>query len=327
MKHSETAVGVALLCTFATVSVAQGTAEVNFPSRPIRMVAPSSPGGPLDLIARPVSQGLTDALGQQVVVDNRAGAAGLIGAETVASAAPDGYTLLFGFSGPLVIVPHLGGKMPYNTLRDFAPVSLAAQAPYILLVHPSIPVSSVKELIAFAKANPGKLNFASGGNGTGLHLAGELLKLSAGIDLVHVPYKGAGPGQTALLAHEVDMMFNGLPPALPHIKSGKLKALAVGGAKRSPLLPDMPTVAESGLDFNTTGWYGILAPRATPRPLITKLHAATVKALGAPSLKENLAKQGVEVVGSTPEEFGRLINAEWTKWQKVIQAAGLKLAQ
>jgi tripartite-type tricarboxylate transporter receptor subunit TctC len=291
------------------------------------MVAPSSAGGPVDLIARPVSQGLTDALGQQVVVDNRAGAAGLIGAETVATATPDGYTLLFGFSGPLVIVPHLGGKMPYNTLRDFAPVSLAAQAPYILLVHPSIPVSSVKELIAFAKANPGKLNFASGGNGTGLHLAGELLKLSAGIDLVHVPYKGAGPGQTALLAHEVDMMFNGLPPALPHIKSGKLKALAVGGAKRSPLLPDMPTVAESGLDFNTTGWYGILAPRATPRPLIAKLHAATVKALAVPSLKENLAKQGVEVVGSTPEEFGSLINAEWTKWQKVIKAAGLKLAQ
>ena len=327
MKHGETAVSVALLCMLANVSLAQGTAEMNVPSRPIRMVAPSSPGGPLDLIARPISQGLAETVGQQVVVDNRAGAAGLIGAETVAAATPDGYTLLFGFSGPLVIVPHLGGKTPYNTLKDFAPVSLAAQAPYILLVHPSIPVSSVKELIAFAKANPGKLNFASGGNGTGLHLAGELLKLRAGIDLVHVPYKGAGPGQTALLAHEVDMMFNGLPPALPHIKSGKLKALAVGGAKRSALLPDMPTVAESGLDFNTTGWYGILAPRATSRPLIAKLHAATVKALGVPSLKENLAKQGVEVVGSTPEEFGRLINAEWTKWQKVIQAAGLKLAQ
>ena len=302
----------------------QGTAEPHFPNRPIRMIAPSSAGGPVDVIARAVSQGLGEVLGQQVVIDNRAGAAGLIGAETVATGTPDGYTLLFGFSGPLVIVPHLGGKTPYNTLKDFAPVSLAAQAPYILLVHPSVPVNSVKELIALAKSRPGKLNFASGGNGTGIHLAGELFKLTAGIEIVHVPYKGAGPGQTALLANEVDTMFNGLPPALPHVKSGKLKALAVGGMKRSPLLPDMPTIAESGLDFNTTGWYGILAPRATPRAVIAKLHTATVQALNAPILKEGLARQGVEGVGSTPEEFGRLIREEWSKWEKVIGAAGLR---
>jgi tripartite-type tricarboxylate transporter receptor subunit TctC len=185
-------------------------------------------------------------------------------------------------------------------------------------------VSSVKELIALARSRPGKLNFASGGNGTGIHLAGELFKLTAGVNIVHVPYKGAGPGQTALLANEVDMMFNGLPPALPHVKSGKLKALAVGGTKRSSLLPDTPTVAESGLDFNTTGWYGILAPRSTPRALVTRLHTATVKALETPALKEQFVKLGVEPVGSTPDAFAKLIREEWVKWEKVIKAAGLK---
>jgi tripartite-type tricarboxylate transporter receptor subunit TctC len=318
---------VCIVCVLARASgvcIGQGTSEPTFPNRPIRMIAPSSAGGPVDVIARAVSQGLGEVLGQQIVIDNRAGAAGVIGAEMVATGTPDGYTLLFGFSGPLVIVPHLGGKTPYNTLKDFAPVSLAAQTPYILLVHPSVPASSVKELVALAKSRPGKLNFASGGNGTGIHLAGELFKLKARVNIVHVPYKGAGPGQTALLANEVDMMFNGLPPALPHVKSGKLKALAVGGTTRSALLPDMPTIAESGLDFNTTGWYGIVAPRATAAAVIAKLHASTVQALNAPALKEGLARQGVEAVGSTPAEFGRLIHEEWSKWERVIAAAGLR---
>ena len=315
----------AVLAGTSMACAAQSVSGQTFPTRPIRMIAPSSAGGPVDVIARAVSQGVGDVLGQQVVVDNRAGAAGLIGSETVATGTPDGYTLLFGFSGPLVIVPHLGGKTPYDTLKDFAPVSLAAQAPYILLVNPALPVSSVKELIALAKSRPGKLNFASGGNGTGIHLGGELFKLTAGVNIVHVPYKGAAPAQTALLANEVDMMFNGLPPALPHVRSGKLKGLAVGGAKRSPLLPETPTVAESGLDFNTTGWYGILAPRGTPRPIVNQLHAATVKALNAPALKDHLSKLGVEPVGSTPDEFGKLIRVEWSKWEKVIKAAGLKV--
>jgi len=318
----------AFACILAVASAAasaQGGIESTYPNRPIRMIAPSSPGGPVDVIARTVSQGLGEVLGQQVVVDNRAGAAGLIGAELVATGTPDGYTLLFGFSGPLVIVPHLGTKTPYNTLKDFVPVSLAAQAPYILLVHPTLPVNSVKELIALAKQRAGKLNYASGGNGTGIHLAGELFKLTAGVNIVHVPYKGAGPGMTALLANEVDMMFNGLPPALPHVKSGKLKGLAVGGAKRSPLLPDMPTLAEaSGLEFNATGWYGILAPPKTPRAIVNKLHAATTKALAMPVARDGLGRQGVESVGSTPEEFARLIREEWAKWARVIKAAGLK---
>jgi tripartite-type tricarboxylate transporter receptor subunit TctC len=313
-----------MLAGVSVAAPAQGAAEASYPSRPIRMIAPSSAGGPVDVIARMVSQGIGEVLGQQVVVDNRAGAAGLIGSETVATASPDGYTLLFGFSGPLVIVPHLGTKTPYNTLKDFAPVTLAAQAPYVLVVHPSVPVGSVKELIALAKSRPGKLNFGSGGNGTGIHLAGELLKLTAGINIVHVPYKGAGPAQTALLAHEVDMLFNGIAPALPFVKTGKLKAIAVGGSKRSPLLPEIPTVAESGLDFNTTGWYGILAPRATPRAIVMKVQGATAKAINMPTLKDHLTRQSFEGVASSPEDFGKLIREEWSKWERVIKAAGLK---
>jgi tripartite-type tricarboxylate transporter receptor subunit TctC len=322
--HIRTIVAAAL-CAASAIAAAQSAVDPNYPSRPIRMIAPSSAGGPVDVMARVVAQGLGEVLGQQVVVDNRAGAAGLIGAELVATGSPDGYTLMFGFSGPLVIVPHLGGKTPYDTLKDFAPVSLAIQGPYILLVKPGLPVNSVKDLIALAKQQPGKLNYASGGNGTGIHLAGELFKMTAGINIVHVPYKGAGPGMTALLANEVDMMFNGIAPAIPHVKSGKLKGLAVGGTKRSALLPELPTVAEaSGLAFNTSGWYGILAPPKTPRAIVNKIHAATVKALASPAVKDTLARQGVESVGSTPEEFGRLIREEWVKWEKVIRAAGLK---
>ena len=317
--------GIAALAAAMIVPAEVSAADAPYPVRPIRMIAPSSAGGPVDVIARPLAHGLGEVLGQQVVVDNRAGAAGLIGAELVATAAPDGYTLLLGFSGPLVIVPHLGGKTPYDTLKDFTPISLAAQAPYILLVHPSLPVTSVKELIALAKQRAGKLNYASGGNGTGIHLAGELFKLTAGVNIVHVPYKGAGPGMTALLANEVDMMFNGITPAIPHVKSGKLRGLAVGGTKRSPLLPELPTVSEaSGLAFNTTGWYGVLAPPKMPRAMVATLHGATLKALASPSLKDTFSKLGVEAVGSTPDEFGKFLREEWVKWQKVIKAAGLK---
>jgi len=323
-RYSKT-FAAAALCAASAMSGAQNAPAANYPNRPIRLIAPSSAGGPVDVLARVVAQGLGEVFGQQVVVDNRAGAAGLIGAELVATASPDGYTLLFGFSGPLVIVPHLGGKTPYDTLKDFVPVSLAIQGPYILLVRPNLPVGSVKELIALAKQQPGKLNYASGGNGTGIHLAGELFKTTAGVNIVHVPYKGAGPGMTALLANEVDMMFNGIAPAIPHVKSGKLKGLAVGGTKRSPLLPELPTVSEaSGLAFNTSGWYGILAPPRTPRAITNKVHAATVKALASPAVKDTLARQGVEAVGSTPGEFGKLIREEWVKWEKVIKAAGLK---
>ncbi len=300
------------------------TAPQSYPNRPIRLIAPSSAGGPVDVIARIVAQGWSEVLGQQIVIDNRAGAAGMIGAEMVAKAAPDGYTLLLGFSGPLVIVPQINVSTPYDALKDFAPISLAASAPYVLLVHPGVAAKTVQELVALARAQPGKLNFASGGTGVGIHMAGELFNLAAGVKITHVPYKGAGPGMTALLGGEVDMMFNGLSPALPHIKTGKLRALAVGGAKRSPLVPDLPTVAESGYQFNTSGWYGPLAPRGTPLAIVTKLHGTLVKALNLPQVRGRLTDIAVEVNGSTPQEYATRLREEMAIWGKVIDAAGLK---
>ncbi len=304
---------------FAPVAAAQ-----SYPNKPIRLIAPSSAGGPVDVIARIVALGWSEALGQQIVIDNRAGAAGLIGAEMVAHAPPDGYTLLLGFSGPLAIAPQLNASTPYDTLKDFAPISLAASAPYVLLVHPGMSARTVKELVALARAQPGKLNFASGGRGVGIHMAGELFNLAAGVKITHVPYKGAGPGMTALLGGEVDMMFNGLSPALPHVKTGKLRALAVGGDQRSPLVPDLPTIAESGFKFNTSGWYGPLAPSKTPRPIIAKLHDTLLQALKSPQVRDRLTDIAVEVIASTPEEYARRLREEITTWGKVIQAAGLK---
>ena len=300
------------------------SAQQPYPTKSIRLIAPSSAGGPVDVIARIVAQGWSEVLGQQIVIDNRAGAAGMIGAEMVAKAAPDGYTLLLGFSGPLVIVPQINVATPYDVLKDFAPISLAASAPYVLLVHPGVAAKTVKELVALARAQPGKLNFASGGTGVGIHMAGELFNLAAGVKITHVPYKGAGPGMTALLGGEVEMMFNGLSPALPHIKTGKLRALAVGGAKRSPLLPDVPTIAESGYQFNTSGWYGPLAPSGTPLTIVTKLHGTLVKALNTPHVKDRLTDIAVEVNGSTPQEYANRLREEMAIWGKVIEAAGLK---
>lgn len=309
----------------STLIMASALAQpANYPNRPIRMIAPSSAGGPVDVIARAICVNLADMLGQQIVVDNRAGAAGLIGAEIVAKAAPDGYTLLMGFSGPLAIVPHLVKQVPYDTNRDFTPVTLAASAPYVLLVHPSLPAKSVKELIDLAKAQPGKLLFASGGTGVGIHMAGELFNVAAGVKITHVPYKGAGPGMTALLAGEVNMMFNGLSAALPQVKAGRLRALAVGGDKRSALLPDLPTVAESGLQFNTSGWYGVLGPAGLPRALVNKIRSDTLRALAAAETKERMAALAVETIGSTPEAFADLLKQEYAQWGRVVKAAGIK---
>ena len=300
------------------------TAPVSFPSKPIRMIAPSSPGGPVDLICRAVSQGLGEALGQQVVIENRAGAAGLIGTELVVKSPPDGYTLLFGFSGPLAIVPNLNPSTPYNPLTDLVPISMVAAADYILLAHPSVPAKTVKQLVALARSRPGKMNFASGGSGTGIHMAGELFKNIAGVRIQHVPYKGAAPAMTALMAGEVDIMFNAVPPTFPHIKSGKVRPLAVGGAKRSRLLPEIPTIRESGYDFVMTGWYGVLAPKGTPQPVVGKLHGELVRALKTPEMKERLDKLQVEEIGSSPEEFAKHMREESTRWAKIIESAGLR---
>jgi tripartite-type tricarboxylate transporter receptor subunit TctC len=306
-------------------SAASYAADPAFPARPIRMIAPSSAGGPVDVVTRIISQAFADTIGQQVVVDNRAGAAGLIGADIVAKATPDGYTLLLGFSGPLVIVPQLNATpAPYDPIKDFAHVSLAATAPYVLLVNPSSPAKSVQELMALAKSQPGRLLYGSGGNGTGIHMAGELFNIIAGTNVVHVPFKGAAPATTALIAGQVNMMFNGLPGAVAHIKAGRVRALAMVSAKRSALMPELPTAIESGLNMEATGWYGVLAPRDTPAPVRAKLNAELNRALATSTLRERLAQQGTETVGSTPAEFTAKIREEWDKWGKVIATAGLK---
>jgi tripartite-type tricarboxylate transporter receptor subunit TctC len=297
----------------------------SYPVKPIRVIAPSGAGGPVDVICRAVSQGLGEVLGQPLVVENRVGAAGLIGTDVVAKAPPDGYTLLFGFSGPLAIVPNLNPKTPYDPRKDLVAISQVASAPYVLLVHPSVPAKTVKQLVALAKSRPGRMNFGSGGVGVGLHMAGELLKVSAGINIVHVPYKGAAPAMTALMAGEVDMMFDGLSAALPHIQEGRVRALAVGGGKRSSLLPELPTVQEAaGFRFNTSGWYGMVAPRGTPAAVVTRIHEAIVRTLAKPELRDSLAKLAVEPVGSSPDEFARQIRDENAAWAKVIKAAGIQ---
>lgn len=309
----------------ACLGLAQLAAAQAYPTRAIRMISPSGAGGPVDVICRTVAQGLGEVLGQQIVVENRVGAAGLIGTDFVAKSTPDGYTLLFGFSGPLAIVPNLNPKTPYDPTKDLIAISQVAAAPYVLLVHPSVPAKSVKQLVALARSQPGKMNFGSGGVGVGIHMAGELFKVAAGVQIVHVPYQGAAPAMTALMSGEVDMMFNALPPALPHIRSGKVRALAVGGARRTALLPEVPTALESGYEFNTEGWYGVLAPAGTPQPVIDRLHKAIVQTMAREDMKARMVKLAVESGATAPPEFADKIREERARWGKVIRAAGIKV--
>lgn len=313
------------LMALLVIGSAVPAAAQNYPTKPVRVVAPSSAGGPVDVITRAVMQGMEKTLGQQIVVENRAGAAGLIGTDYVTKQPPDGYTLLFGFSGPLAIVPNLNPNTPYDPLTDLVAITQVATAPYVLLVHPSVPAKNVKQLVALAKARPGKMNFSSGGAGTGIHMAGELFNVAADVRVLHVPYKGAAPAVTALMAGEVDMMFNGLPGAVAHIKSGKVRALAVGGATRSPLMPDTPTIAESGLDFKTGGWYGLLGPKGTPRAIVGRVNEAVARTLNTPEMKTRLTQLAVEGAGSTPEAFAKLIADEKALWARVIQKADIKM--
>jgi len=315
---------IPLACLLAALLPLAPAAAQQYPNKPIRVIAPSSAGGPVDVIARILAPAWSEALGQPMVIDNRAGAAGQIGTEMAAKALPDGYTVLLGFSGPLVIVPQINVSTPYDTLKDLAPVSLAAAAPYVLLVHPNVAAKTVKELVALAKAQPGKLNFASGGTGVGIHMAGELFNLTTGVKITHVPYKGAGPGMTALLASEVDMMFNGLSAALPQVKAGRLRALALGGEKRSALMPELPTIAESGYQFNTSGWYGPMVAKDTPRAIIMKLNSTLLQALKQPQVRDRLNDIAVEAIGSTPEEYTALLRRELATWGRVVEATGLK---
>jgi tripartite-type tricarboxylate transporter receptor subunit TctC len=315
----------ALVAAVAAAASAQPNLNP-YPNRSIRLVVPFPAGGTTDVLARAAAQKLTESLGQAVVVDNRPGAGGNIGAELVAKAAPDGYTLLMGTVGTHAINPSLYPKMPYDHVRDFAPIILVAGVPNVLVINTTLPVNSVQELIAYAKANPGKVNFASSGNGTSIHLSGELFKSMAGVQMTHIPYKGSAPALMDLIGGQVQVMFDNLPSALPQIKAGKLKALAVTSRERAAVLPDVPTLAESGLPgFEASSWFGLLAPAGTPQPVIAKLNGDVAKWLASPEAKEKLLSQGANAAGGSPADFARHIAAETAKWQKVVKESGAKI--
>lgn len=296
----------------------------NYPARPIRLIVPFTPGGPTDFVGRAIGHKVTEAWGQQVVVENRPGAGTIVGVELAARSVADGYTLLLGTSAGFSVNPALGAKLPYEPERDFAPVSLLVINPQILVVHPSLPVRNVKELVALARNRPGQINYASPGNGTPNHLGMELLKNLTGIHMVHVPYKGTVPAVTDILAGHVSLMFNSMPSVLPQVSAGKLRGIAVGSARRSPAVPELPTVAESGVPgFEYVTWYGLYAPAATPRDIVAKLNSLVVRILSEPEMAQRFASQGAEPAGSTPEQLAQFRRAEFERWRKVI--AGMKL--
>src|SRR5690349_19231828 len=298
----------------------------NYPAKPIRLIVPYPPGGPTDLVGRTVARKLTEAWGQQVVVENRAGAASAVGTEVAARAPADGYTLLLGTSAGFCINPALGGKLSYDAERDFAPISLVVINPQILVVHPSLPVHSVKSLIALAECRPGLINYAPVRNASPQHLGMEMLKSMTGIDMVHVPYKGTAPAITDILAGNVSLMFNSMPSVLPQARSGKLRGIAVGSARRSPAATDIPTVAESGLPgFEYVTWYGLFAPARTPAEIVSRLQAQTAKALADPELAKRFAGQGAEPQSSTPEQLAQYRRAEYERWRKLIVEMKLKV--
>ncbi len=311
----------ALAAWVAFAALAPAAAQ-QYPNRPIRFVVPFAPVGSADTLARSLGLKLTDALQQPIVVDNRSGANGNIGMEIVARAAPDGYSIVLGYIANLGIGPALYAKLPFDPVKDYAPITQLASSPNILAAHPSLPVKSFREMLAYAGANPGKLNYASASIASIGHLTGELLNRSAGVDMVHVPYKGSGQAVIDLLGGQVQTMFSGMSSVMPHIKAGKLRPLAVTGAQRSPAVPDVPTIAESGFPgFEATAWYGVLAPARTSKAVVGRLHDEIVRALALPDVRARLNSVGFELVGGTPDEFAALIKSEITKWTKVVRAA------
>jgi tripartite-type tricarboxylate transporter receptor subunit TctC len=296
-----------------------------YPTKAIRLIVPFPPGGSTDLVGRVLGAKLGEAFNQQVIVENRAGASGMIGNELVARAAPDGHTLIMGTIGAMSVVTSLYKSVPYDATRDFAPITLTGNVENLLVVHPSVPVRNVKELIALAASKPGILIFASSGTGNAPHLAGELFNQLANVKMVHLPYKGGGPAMIDLVAGQVSVSFASMPSSLPFAKSGKLRAIAVGGAKRSPAAPEIPTVAENGLPgFEITDWQGLLAPAKTPAAVIERLNRETLRVLNEREVKERLANAGLQVVTNTPQQFTDFIRAEIDKWGKVIRGAGIK---
>ena len=316
---TKTGLGAVLLMAAAL------THAQSFPVKPVRVITPFTAGSAIDTLARVVGQKLGDTWGQQVVIDNRIGANGIIGTEAAAKAPPDGYTVYLGNISTLAVNPHLYLKLPYDALRDFAPVTLAATIPVVLVVHPSLPVKSVRELIALAKAHPGQLNYASGGTGSAQHLPMEMLRVETGINIVHVPYKGLGPAFSDVLGGQVPMMFTGVSNVVPYMKTGRLRVLAIGSPKRSATLPDVPTVAEAGVPgFDFDSWTGYLVPVGTPRELIVKLHADITRTLAAPEVRDKLVTLGFDLVGGTPDAFATLIRNDIARFGKLIKAAGIK---
>ena len=316
----------ALLAIALAVAAAPGTvtAQNSYPTRPIRIIVPSAPGGGTDYTARTIAHKLTEAVGQTVVVENRPGAAGNIGAEIAAKATPDGYTLVMPITS-FAMNPHLYKKLPFDTVNDFAPITLAALAPLYLVVSPSVPAKNVSELIALAKAKPGQLNYANSGNGTSAHLAGELFKKMAGVDLVSVPYKGGGPAVIDVVAGRVQIYFSTIPAALAQVQAGKLRGLAVTSPKRVNLMPDVPTVAESGLPgYEIVGWFGLFAPAGTPKPAVARLNKEINEILRTPDAQKRFASEGLVPGGGTPEQLGKFVRSEIEKWGALIKQIGLQ---
>jgi tripartite-type tricarboxylate transporter receptor subunit TctC len=318
--------GIAAVLALA-IAACCGTAVADvYPSKPIRLVVPFPAGGSLDVVARAIGQKLTEAWGQPVVIDNRPGAGGNIGADLVAKSAPDGYTILEGALSTHAVNVSLYSKMPYDPVRDFAPITLVAVTPNVLVVNPSVPANSVKELIAYAKAHPGKLSFGSGSNGSAGHLAGELFKMEAGVDMVHVPYKGAAPAMQDLLAGQTQLMFDNLANSMQQVRAGKLKALAVTTEHRSALVPELPTLAEEGLPgFDISTWWGFMAPAGTPKEIIAKWNAEVTRILNTPEMKAFFAQQGAEPAPDSPEAFAAMIQREIAKYAKIVKASGAKV--
>jgi tripartite-type tricarboxylate transporter receptor subunit TctC len=315
---------LAIVLGWILAATAAQAAEI-YPSKPIRMIVPYPPGGASDIIARMLGQKLSGSLGQPVVIENRAGAGGNIGADAVAKAPADGYTLLMGNIGPNAISPGLYKTLPFDPIKDFTPISLVSAVPIVLVVHPSLPIKTIQDLIALATATPGRIAYASAGVGSSNHLAMELFKSMAKVDLLHVPYKGGGPAMTDLIGGQIGIAFDTLPVVLSHVRSGKLRAIAIAGTRRSELLPGVPTVAESGLPgYSTSSWGGVMGPAGMPPAIVSRLNAEIIKVLKQSDFRERLAAEGIEVMGSTPDEFGSFLKAEISKWTNVINTAGIK---
>ena len=323
LHHTTRRTLLASLAVAAAGALPLGALAQNFPTKPITIIVPFSAGGTTDILARIVGQGLTTELGQSVVVDNKPGAGGNIGGSLAAKAAADGYTLFMGTVGTHAINQSLYKKMPFDPVKDFAPLSRVATVPNLLVAHPSQPFKTVKEMIAYAKANPGKITFGSPGSGASPRVSGELFKSMTGTDLLHIPYKGSAPAMTDLLGGQTSVMFDNMPSAIQHVRSGKLRPIAVTTAKRSPELPDVPTIAEAGVPgYEATSWFGMFAPAGTPKPVLDKLHAALIKVLNQADVKKKIAEQGGDVVAETPDQFAAFIQAESVMWGKVVKESG-----